>query len=160
MFGSHFYDEICADQEHMRLVAHMCHTARTEKDVLNLSVTTLVNNDVFDKNLVQSASCDRIILTVTEEPHTKPKVEALRLFEDSEEYLVAEMGTIPYASQPTSVRVVRSRSQSLIHRTISATQLNECCAFPNMYQIQYSPRFRNRQYSIKDGIITLIPDNF
>lgn len=57
----------------MRLVAHMCHTARTEKDVLNLSVTTLVNNDVFGKNLVQSASCDRIILTVTEEPRTEPK---------------------------------------------------------------------------------------
>lgn len=159
MFGSHFYDEIYEDQRHIRLIARICQLAETEKDILSLPTAVLTDNDALNNSPKPIGISDYGVQRLTSELQRDHKVKGIRLLEDLEECLLAEIGAIPHVSHPASVRVIRSYSQTLLHQNISSEDLRECCVVPNVRQIQCELRFRNRHYCIsKDGILVLVPD--
>lgn len=159
MFGSHFYDEIYADQEHVRLIARICQLAKTEKDVLSLPTTVLTDNGALSGSLKPADIKDYDVQRLTSELRRGHRITAIRLLEDLEECLLAEIEAIPYAARPASVRAIRSYSQAFLRQSVSAKDLRECCVVPNVQQVHCESRFRNRHYCIsKDGTLTLVPD--
>lgn len=163
MLGSHFYDEIYEDQGHIRLIAQICREAKTEKDIMTLSTAILTGVSALNNHSESAEINDYTIHTVQKsmsKTQGSRRIRCIRLLDNSDECLLAEMETVPYVSNPTSMRVVRSHSQILLRKNISIDQLRECCALPCLQQVQYKARFKNRHYHIsKSGVATLVPDS-
>lgn len=162
MFGSHFYDEICEDQDHIYLVAQICLATTTEEEIMAPSTVLLIDNSTFKNRLKSAEINDTDIQALNIEMQNSCRIKNLRLFDDSDEYLLAEFQAIPYVPNPNTMRVIRSHSQGLLYKSISIDQLRECCTHLHLQQaqVQYKPSFINRHYHIsKSGVVTLVPDS-